>query len=202
MLSPVGATRRGTLSTRRSCGVKSERRTVVRLGAAKCGKIEYMMHIWDAYNASVAYNHASGFSEKGFRSVGRLAMLEHCQAPRSSPRRPTSSRSTVPRCRRTSRRLRDVPSSRFTRHRPSGATLQRRFGGSASNAPREQPTGNLDGRRLKCSTMMAATLHGQKRKLPPYTHTKIHTCPLFCVATLTRLTPVRSSSVSYSSPKA
>ena len=67
MLSPVGATRRGTLSTRRSCGVKSERRTVVRLGAAKCGKSEYMMHIWDAYNASVAYNHASGFSEKGFR---------------------------------------------------------------------------------------------------------------------------------------
>ena len=45
MLSPVGATRRGTLSTRRSCGVKSERRTVVRLGAAKCGKSEYMMHI-------------------------------------------------------------------------------------------------------------------------------------------------------------
>ena len=94
-------------------------------------------------------------------------MLEHCQAPRSSPRRPTSSRSTVPRCRRTSRRLRDVPSSRFTRHRPSGATLQRRFGGSASNAPREQPTGNLDGRRLKCSTMMAATLHGQNENYPP-----------------------------------
>ena len=96
-----------------------------------------------------------------------MAMLEHCQAPRSSPRRPTSSRSTVPRCRRTSRRLRDVPSSRFTRHRPSGATLQRRFGGSASNAPREQPTGNLDGRRLKCSTMMAAALHGQIENYPP-----------------------------------
>ena len=103
----------------------------------------------------------------GPSSVGRLAMLEHCQAPRSSPRRPTSSRSTVPRCRRTSRRLRDVPSSRFTRHRPSGATLQRRFGGSASNAPREQPTGNLDGRRVKCSTMMAAALHGQNENYPP-----------------------------------
>ena len=100
-------------------------------------------------------------------SVGRLAMLEHCQAPRSSPRRPTSSRSTVPRCRRTSRRLRDVPSSRFTRHRPSGATLQRRFGGSASNAPRKQPTVNLDGRRVKCSTMMAAALHGQNENYPP-----------------------------------
>ena len=108
-------------------------------------------------------------------SVGRLAMLEHCQAPRSSPRRPTSSRSTVPRCRRTSRRLRDVPSSRFTRHRPSGATLQRRFGGSASNAPREQPTGNLDGRRVKCSTMMAAALHGQNENYPP-THIPKSTC--------------------------
>ena len=105
----------------------------------------------------------------------RLAMLEHCQAPRSSPRRPTSSRRTVPRCRRTSRRLRDVPSSRFTRHRPSGATLQRRFGGSASNAPREQPTGNLDGRRVKCSTMMAAALHGQNENYPP-THIPKSTC--------------------------
>ena len=114
-------------------------------------------------------------SAEGVSSVGRLAMLEHCQAPRSSPRRPTSSRSTVPRCRRTSRRLRDVPSSRFTRHRPSGATLQRRFGGSASNAPREQPTGNLDGRRVKCSTMMAAALHGQNENYPP-THIPKSTC--------------------------
>ena len=125
-------------------------------------------------------------------------MLEHCQAPRSSPRRPTSSRRTVPRCRRTSRRLRDVPSSRFTRHRPSGATLQRRFGGSASNAPREQPTGNLDGRRVKCSTMMAAALHGQNENYPPTHIRKIHTCPLFCVATLTTkespLGPAASSS--------
>ena len=131
----------------------------------------------------MAYNHASGFSEKGFRSVGRLAMLEHCQAPRSSPRQPTSSRSTVPRCRRTSRRLRDVPSSRFTRHRPSGATLQRRFGGSASNAPREQPTGNLDGRRLKCSTMMAATLHGQNENYPPTHIPKSTRSPFVCAAT-------------------
>ena len=106
-------------------------------------------------------------------------MLEHCQAPRSSPRRPTSSRSTVPRCRRTSRRLRDVPSSRFTRHRPSGATLQRRFGGSASNAPCEQPTGNLDGRRLKCSTMMAATLHGQNENYPPTHIRKSRRAPSF-----------------------
>ena len=189
MLSPVGATRRGTLSTRRSCGVKSERRTVVRLGAAKCGKIHYMMHIWDSYNASVAYNHASGFSEKGFRSVGRLAMLEHCQAPRSSPRRPTSSRSTVPRCRRTSRRLRDVPSSRFTRHRPSGATLQRRFGGSPSNAPREQPTGNLDGRRVKCSTMMAAALHGQNENYSRRTYQNPHAPLLFAQQPLTTTSP-------------
>ena len=115
----------------------------------------------------------------GPSSVGRLAMLEHCQAPRSSPRRPTSSRSTVPRCCRTSRRLRDVPSSRFTRHRPSGATLQRRFGGSASNAPREQPTGNLDGRRVKCSTMMAAALHGQNENYPPTHIPKSTRSPFF-----------------------
>ena len=74
---------------------------------------------------------------------------------------------------------RDVPSSRFTRHRPSGATLQRRFRGSASNAPREQPTGNLDGRRVKCSTMMAAALHGQNENYPPlHTYQNPH-APLF-----------------------
>ena len=85
--------------------------------------------------------------------------------------------------RRTSRRLRDVPSSRFTRHRPSGATLQRRFGGSASNAPREQPTGNLDGRRVKCSTMMAAALHGQNENYPPTHIPKSTRSPFFCAAT-------------------
>ena len=122
-------------------------------------------------------------SAEGISSVGRLAMLEHCQAPRSSPRRPTSSRSTVPRCRRTSRRLRDVPSSRFTTHRPSGATLQRRFGGSAINAPRAQPTGNLDGRRVKCSTMMAAALHGQNENYPPTHIPKSTRSPFFCAAT-------------------
>ena len=116
-------------------------------------------------------------------------MLEHCQAPRSSPRRPTSSRSTVPRCRRTSRRLRDVPSSRFTRHRPSGAMLQRRFGGSASNAPREQPTGNLDGRRIKCSTMMAAALHGQNENYPPTHIPKSTRSPFFAQQPLTITSP-------------
>ena len=123
-------------------------------------------------------------------SVGRLAMLEHCQAPRSSPRRPTSSRSTVPRCRRTSRRLRDVPSSRFTTHRPSGATLQRRFGGSASNAPRAQPTGNLDGRRIKCSTMMAAALHGQNENYPPTHIPKSTRSPFFAQQPLTITSPL------------
>ena len=118
-------------------------------------------------------------------SVGRLAMLEHCQAPRSSPRRPTSSRRTVPRCRRTSRRLRDVPSSRFTRHRPSGATLQRSFGGSASNAPREQPTWNLDGRSTKCATMMAAALHGQNENYPLHTYQNPHAPLLFAQQPLT-----------------
>ena len=116
-------------------------------------------------------------------------MLEHCQAPRSSPRRPTSSRSTVPRCRRTSRRLRDVPSSRFTTHRPSGATLQRRFGGSASNAPRAQPTGNLDGRRIKCSTMMAAALHGQNENYPPTHIPKSTRSPFFAQQPLTITSP-------------
>ena len=119
----------------------------------------------------------------------RLAMLEHCQAPRSSPRRPTSSRGTVPRCRRTSRRLRDVPSSRFTTHRPSGATLQRRFGGSASNAPRAQPTGNLDGRRVKCSTMMAAALHGQNENYPPTHIPKSTRSPFFAQQPLTITSP-------------
>ena len=96
------------------------------------------------------------------RSLGDARAL-----PGTSILTSAASRGTVPRCRRTSRRLRDVPSSRFTRHRPSGATLQRRFGGSPSNAPREQPTGNLDGRRVKCSTMMAAALHGQNENYPP-----------------------------------
>merc|ERR1712185_274989 len=82
-----------------------------------------------------------------------------------------------------SRRLRDVLSSRFTRHRPSGATLQRRFGGSASNAPREQPTGNLDGRRVKCSTMMAAALHGQNENYPPTHIPKSTRSPIVCAAT-------------------
>ena len=87
------------------------------------------------------------------RSLGDARAL-----PGTSILTSAASRGTVPRCRRTSRRLRDVPSSRFTRHRPSGATLQRRFGGSANNAPREQPTGNLDGRRVKCSPMLTVAL--------------------------------------------
>ena len=35
----------------------------------------------------------------------------------------------------------------------------RRFGGSVSNAPRELPTWNLDGRSVKCSAMLTAALH-------------------------------------------
>ena len=35
----------------------------------------------------------------------------------------------------------------------------RSFGGSVSNAPRELPTWNLDGRSVKCSAMLTAALH-------------------------------------------
>ena len=112
------------------------------------------------------------------RSLGDARAL-----PGTSILTSAASRGTVPRCRRTSRRLRDVPSSRFTTHRPSGATLQRRFGGSASNAPREQPTGNLDGRRIKCSTMMAAALHGQNDNYPPTHIPKSTRSPFVCAAT-------------------
>ena len=35
----------------------------------------------------------------------------------------------------------------------------RSFGGSVSNAPRELPAWNLDGRSVKCSAMLTAALH-------------------------------------------
>ena len=83
----------------------------------------------------------------------------HPAAPRSHarPRRPTASRSTLPRCRRTSLGLRVAPSSRSTKHRARSAALCAAFRGSAAETTaRRGGLGSFDGVEEGCSGLQSA----------------------------------------------